>query len=267
MSKTYQTVGIIVKKKPFGEADLILTILSPEYGLFQAIAPGARKYKSKLRGRSELFVVNEMLLTKGRSLDKVTQLETLQTYPNLSGNLAKLSVSQYLAELVLNLGVKDEPQRELYELFKEHLRRLNNIDNTSISVLYAYLSQAVFHLLAINGIAPQFNKCCATNTQINPDLSNPRWKIGFSFDAGGIIDHESNFPINVTLTGLELTLMQHLGDQTLVETMAILPEKLDNLSLELAWVNIECSLRNYVSYNLGRSFKSSTLIDSLFALK
>jgi DNA repair protein RecO (recombination protein O) len=267
MSKTYQTKGIILKKKPFGEADVVLTVLSPEYGLFSAIAPGARKYKSKLRGRSELLVVNEMLIIEGRSLDRITQLETLDTYPNLNRDLATLSVSQYLAELVLNLALKDEPQIELYELFKEHLKRLNNLENNHISLLYAYLSQAVFHLLAIHGIAPQFHKCCITNNIIEGDLNNPQWKIGFSFEAGGIIGVKGIFPINASLTALELNLMQHLGEQKLVEILAISSQKLDNLSLELAWVNIERCLRNYASYNLGRPFKSSTLIDSLFVLK
>jgi len=267
MSKTYQTTGIILKKTPLGEADLILTILSPDCGLFQAIAPGARKYNSKLGGSTEVFVINQMLLTKGRSLDKVSQLDTLKIYPKLRGNLGKLSASQYLAELVLNLAAKDEPQIDLYELFKEHIKRLNNLENRSISVLYAHLSQAVFHLLAINGIAPQFQKCCVTNREIKPDLINPQWSIGFSFEAGGIIQQSSNFSINVSLSGLELSLMQYLGGQTLVETETIGLAKLDHLCLELAWVNIERNLRNYASYNLGRSFKSSTLINSLFVLK
>jgi DNA repair protein RecO (recombination protein O) len=267
MSKTYETTGIILKKKQIGEADVILTILSPEYGLFQALAPHARKYNSKLHGRTELFVINHILLTQGRSLDKITQLETREIYSHLSGDLGKLSASQYLAELVLNLAVKNEPQIELYELFKEHIRRLNNLENQSIILLYSHLSQAVFHLLVINGIAPQLHKCCVTNREINADLLNPQSKMGFSFEAGGIVSQGGNFPINVNLTGLELSLMQYLGGQTITETLVNCSPKLDNLSLELAWVNIERCLRSYASYSLGRSFKSSILIDSLFVLK
>ncbi len=267
MNKTYQATGIIIKKKPLGEADNLVTILTSEYGLVQAVATGARKYKSKLRGRSELLIVNQMLLVKGRSLDRISELETIATYPNLSKDLAKFSAGQYLAELVLSLAVKEQPQSELYELFNEHLRRLNNLENNSITSLSAYLSQAVFHLLAIAGIAPQLHTCCLTNTQINPDLTNPQWQIGFSFEAGGIINRLANHQINFTLTALELSLMQHLGQKSLVETKEIIPQELDNLSLELAWLKIEHSLRNYTSYNLGHSFKSSALIDSLFAVQ
>ncbi len=55
MSRTYQATGINLQGMAFGEADRLLTILTAEYGLIRAIAPGARKYKSSLRGRSELY--------------------------------------------------------------------------------------------------------------------------------------------------------------------------------------------------------------------
>jgi len=45
-------------------------------------------------------VVNELLI-KGRSLDKITQAESLESYPRLRQDLLKLAASQYLAEMVL----------------------------------------------------------------------------------------------------------------------------------------------------------------------
>jgi DNA repair protein RecO (recombination protein O) len=60
MSRTYQATGINLKGMALGEADRLLTILTAERGLVRAVAPGARKFKSKLRGRSELFVVNHL---------------------------------------------------------------------------------------------------------------------------------------------------------------------------------------------------------------
>src|SRR5512147_915068 len=99
---------------PFGEADRLLTILTREHGLIQAIAMGARKHSSSLAGRSGLFVVNDLLIVKGRSLDKVTQAETLESYPKLGKDLQKLTVSQYLAELCLCQALSDQPQEELF---------------------------------------------------------------------------------------------------------------------------------------------------------
>ena len=130
MSRTYQATGINLKGMPLGEADRLVTILSPEYGFIKAVAPGSRKHKSKLRGRSELFVVNQLLIVKGRSLDKIVQAETIQTYPGLSRDLGKLAASQYLAELVLCFEKGDRQSLELYELFKEHLTRIEKLPSS-----------------------------------------------------------------------------------------------------------------------------------------
>jgi len=62
-----------------GEADKMLTILTKERGLVRAIAPGARKHKSRLSGRSAQFVVNDALFIQGKSIDKFVQAETQQS--------------------------------------------------------------------------------------------------------------------------------------------------------------------------------------------
>ncbi|MDB9379435.1 DNA repair protein RecO, partial [Nodularia sphaerocarpa] len=73
MTKTYKATGINLKAQVLGESDRIVTILTREFGLIRAVAPGARKQNSSLGGRSGMFVVNELLIAKGRSLDRITQ--------------------------------------------------------------------------------------------------------------------------------------------------------------------------------------------------
>jgi DNA repair protein RecO (recombination protein O) len=79
-NKTYQVTGINLKASPFGEADRLVTILTPEYGLLRVVAPGARKPKSSLGGRSGIFVINQLLLARGKSMDRITQAETLLSH-------------------------------------------------------------------------------------------------------------------------------------------------------------------------------------------
>lgn len=187
MSKTYKATGINLKAQPFGEADRLVTILTQEFGLIRAIAPGARKHKSSLGGRTGMFVVNELLIAKGRSLDKITQAETVKTYPGLSKNLGKLAASQYLAEIVLSQALSEQPQQELYELLNEHLSRLQAIPSTEAMSVFAHLAQAVFHLLALAGLTPQVQACCLTGRILTPDFTDPKPQVGFSVSAGGTI--------------------------------------------------------------------------------
>ncbi|MDR9405458.1 MAG: DNA repair protein RecO [Halothece sp. Uz-M2-17] len=259
MSKTYQVTGINLKGVPFGERDRLLTILTPEQGLIRAVAGGARKYQSRLRGRSELFVVNQLLLVKGRSsLYRLTQAETVQTYPKLSQHLGKLAVSQYLAEIILSFALSDQPQPELFTLLQEHLNRIETFAVSTEafpSSLFPLLNQGIFHLLSLAGVAPQLHQCCLSQRPLKLDETNPHWRVGFSYQAGGIVLH-SEESVNHLLNVGELKLLQQLSQSTLPASFSA---EVDHLK------TIERLLRNYTEYHFHRSIRSANLVDTLLS--
>jgi len=185
MSRTYKATGINLKATAFGESDRIVTILTREFGLVRAIATGARKHLSSLGGRSGMFVVNQLLIAKGRSIDKITQAQTIKTYPGLGGDLGKLAASQYLAEIVLAQALSEYPQDELFELFNEHLGRLEKLPK-NLNVL-AYLVHGVFQFLDLAGLRPQVEACCLTENRVTPDFDNNKALTAFSINAGGVV--------------------------------------------------------------------------------
>ena len=278
INQKYKATGIVLKGSSLKENDRLITVLTPEYGLIRAVAPGAKKYKSQLRGRTELFVINELLIIKGRSLDKIIQADTVYTYPGLSRDIGKLATAQYLAELSLALAVDEQPQPDLYQLLNEHLRRIEGF--TIGESVYPYLAQAVFHLTAIAGLTPQIFECCVTQNEIVPDLDLANWQVGFSFEAGGIIDIEAvqklqyqpeldaeesynlRLPrIDSRINALELSILQQLIDRDLplTETLATA-----NFNLEVAWIRIEKILREYIQYHIGKTIRSANLVDNLY---
>lgn len=298
MSRTYKATGINLKGMPMGESDRLLTILTREFGLIRAVAPGSRKHNSSLSGRSGLFVVNELLIASGRSLDKITQAETLESYPGLSQDLGKLAASQYLAEMVLAQALSEQPQEELFCLLNEHLHRLEQLPNTKSYLVLAHLTHAVFHLLALAGITPQVQVCCLTQNPLIPEFTNPDWRVGFSVPAGGTVSlpalerlqaegrrtlihpkkgivaeptgtgyqtvvHRQEIPVlNIRLNATELALLQQLAGASLPQLDAALPNQSFNGS---NWLLVEQILRQYVQYHLGRPIRSASLIDSYFA--
>ncbi|QJB43950.1 DNA repair protein RecO [Dolichospermum flos-aquae] len=292
MSKTYKATGINLKAQPLGESDKIVTILTQEFGLIRAVATGARKQNSSLGGRMGMFVINELLISQGRNLDRITQAETIKTYPGLSKDLGKLAASQYLAEIVLCQALSELPQTELYELFNEHLQRLNDIPKTEIKCVVANLVQGVFQLLALAGLTPQVESCCLTQRLLTPDWTNPHWQVGFSIPSGGIICldawkslrkeieqgkwengeiaqscasnpsyetvfHQQELPIiSRRLNGKQLVMLQYLSETEIIQIDA---------ASDSGWLAVEQILRQYVQYHLGQPIRSATLIDSYFA--
>ncbi len=181
---SYKATGITLKATPMGENDRLLTVLTREHGLIRAVAPGARKHQSTLRGRSGVFVVNNLLVVKGRSLDKIIQAEGVESFPGLSQDLRKLTAAQYLAELVLCQALSDQPQEELFQTLRDALHRLETFPaDTALSCL----THTTFQLLRLAGVAPQVERCCISRENLLPDWSSPEWRVGFHAGAGGTV--------------------------------------------------------------------------------
>ncbi|MGG6294115.1 DNA repair protein RecO [Leptolyngbya sp. AN02str] len=184
MPGTYKAIGMNLKSSPMGENDRLVTVLTREQGLVRAIAPGSRKYQSSLRGRSGLFVINQLLLVQGKSLDKIIQAETLESFPGLSQDLKKLTAAQYLAELALSQALSDQPQNELFDHLSGYFHRLEEQPSPQALSL---LVEGTFQLLALAGVAPQVSRCCVTQQVVVPETTDPNWRIGFHSAIGGIV--------------------------------------------------------------------------------
>jgi DNA repair protein RecO (recombination protein O) len=264
MSRTYKVTGINLKSMPLGENDRLLTILTAEQGLIRAVAPGSRTKHSQLAGLSNLFVVNQLMLSQGRNLDRIQQATAIESYPVLSQNLGKLTAAQYLAELVLFQALSHQPQEELLYLLQWHLERL---ERSASDQIMAHLSHAIFHLLTLAGISPQFHICCRTQQTIEPNFTDPHWRVGFSITAGGIVsltlEEFGFFP----LTATELALLQKLAQPEIPSSGTVIQETLTNslTSTQQIWLKIERILRQYAQHYFDRPIRSATLIDTCFS--
>ena len=73
----YRDAGVVLRTHKLGEADRIITLLTRERGLVRAAAKGVRKTTSRFGGRLEPFMHVDLQLAEGRSLDIITQVETI----------------------------------------------------------------------------------------------------------------------------------------------------------------------------------------------
>ncbi len=280
MSRTYKTTGINLKAVPLGETDRLLTILTPDLGVVRAVAPGSRKHQSKLGGRSDLFVINDCLIVKGKRLDKLVQAETIRTFPKLSQHLGRLTTSQYLAEVALLTALSDSPQGDLFYLFVEHLERL---ETSPQSALLAALCHGLYHLLALAGVAPEVHRCCVSQAEIVPDLLDPAWRVEFSSVSGGLVlpaassrvkqpgerygPAQSGPRLPLWLTAMDVALLQQLSKPDLISTLPVYPAQPNpNIAKnQEPWFRIERLLRQYAQDYFERPIRSAALVDVCFA--
>lgn len=133
MVNNYKTDGIIIKRANFGEADRVLTILTPYYGKLRIIAKGSRKITSRRAPNLELFTQTSFMIHKGRVGNYVSEAKAVQPFENIRSDFDRVKVAYQIAELINILTREEEELEEVYGLLAASLYRINDGLQFSIS--------------------------------------------------------------------------------------------------------------------------------------
>lgn len=154
---TYRDEALVLRTQRLGEADRIVTLLTRGRGRVRAVAKGVRRTGSRFGARLEPFSHIDIQLYEGRSLDTVTQVESLgshgaelaEDYPRWTSGSAMLEAAERLTP------VEREPAVQQYLLLMGGLRTLVSRTHDPSLVLDAFLLRS----LAIAGWSPSFADC------------------------------------------------------------------------------------------------------------
>ena len=178
----YRDDGIVLRTQKLGEADRIVTILTRRNGRVRAVGKGVRRTKSRFGARLEPFTHVDLLVYTGRSLDVITQAETVRAYgeplavdyPRYTSGTAMLETAERFTP------IEKEPLIRQFLLLVGGLRALGEGVHDPRLVLDAYLLRT----LAVAGYAPALDECAVCGT---PDRSDPAsGSRSFSVTAGGL---------------------------------------------------------------------------------
>ena len=123
---SYRDDGIVLRTQKLGEADRIITLLTRRAGRVRAVAKGVRRTKSRFGARLEPFTHVDLLLYEGRSLDYITQADTVRPYGKpLSADYPRYTTGTAMLETAEKLTpVEKEPALRQFLLLVGGLRAL-----------------------------------------------------------------------------------------------------------------------------------------------
>ena len=140
---TYKTQGIVLARHNLGEADRIITFLTPDRGKVRAVARGVRKIKSRMAGHLELFSQTELMLAEGRNLDIITSARLMTHHEALVTDYARLRAAYLRAEIIDRLMSDDgEPHADIFQLLADSLAQLATRGATPLAELNYKLTLA-----------------------------------------------------------------------------------------------------------------------------
>lgn len=178
---TLETDAIVLRSIRFSEADVVLSLYSPDQGRFSAIAKGARKSKSRLGGRLQPGAWVHVGIARGRGdLGTVRSASTVQAHAGTWEAGYRLRATGSVLETVLRATPEHEANPEIFHLLARTLGLLaaaTPLDGPPRLDPIVLGFQA--KILVVSGLLPRLGSCamCGSGGPL----------VAFSAHAGGAL--------------------------------------------------------------------------------
>jgi DNA repair protein RecO (recombination protein O) len=232
MSYNVTTAALVLRARPFGESDKIVSFLTQSHGKLTGIAKGAKRSKRRFSNSLEPFSLVTLRFTDRpqRSLVFIQACDLIRVYKTLITALEKIAHASYLVEITDELTREREENGVLFDFLCD---ALNFIDQRGVSTsLLVFLE---LQLLRHFGYQPMLDRC-ARCQKIWSFGSSAQWR--FSYRDGGLICQSCSglrreiLPISVETVAVLARLQEQrefpltsdgVSPQALREARALLP--------------------------------------------
>lgn len=246
--RRYSTDAIVLSRFDYGEADRILTLITPTGGKLKAIAKGIRRPTSRIGGSLEPFAELNVVLARGRTFEVVTQVSVGHAWLNLRDSLESAATAWYLAELADRSLEERHGGEQVYALLRRAYELLDaGMAPGRVARWYE------MHLADELGVRPEVDRCVECDRTLEPD-GRFRWVPPL----GGVLCDRCPGPPH-DRTGLTLDALKLLKAYQRQDVEAI-----SGLRLALATEReVESALRDFLRIALERDARSLAFLDEI----
>jgi DNA repair protein RecO (recombination protein O) len=244
----YTTDAVVVRTSNLGEADRIITMVTPIHGLVRGVAKAARKPGSKLGGHLDLLRLVSVSVRETRTLHGLSQASSLNGFRGLRDDLDRFSRASYISEMSEKFSVENGANQPLFRLLVDVLGALEVTGNPEMIVHFFEM-----RLLQLSGFAPELSKCVETGVELEP--ANHL----YSAERGGLVNNEAR-PVGeaamlpASLNTIKLLRFLSRTDVTQADKMKAGEDENRQLSR---------ILRAQIHHVLDRSLRSESFMDEV----
>lgn len=160
-----------------GEADRIVTLLTQGNGKVRAVAKGIRRPGSRFGARLEPTTHVKFQCYRGRELDVVTQVETIEAHRPLREHYQGLTHAISMLEAVDQVAQERERNIALYRMLVGALRTLALEPASMVGAAFFW------KLLSLEGYHPMLDTCVHCGNEAGPFVA-------FELGDGGVLCEE-----------------------------------------------------------------------------
>ncbi len=141
----YLTEGFVFKKSEVGEADLIYSLFTKDFGRIELFAKSARKMESKFKSHLELGDFASVEFVEGKR--KILTDAKLRFRPKIiKNNLLKTAVLFEICNFFDKLIKGQEPDKKIWRLLNWTIKKINSAKTTSKQSRFLFYYFAVVFL-------------------------------------------------------------------------------------------------------------------------
>jgi len=178
----YRDQGIVLRTIKLGETDRIVTMLTRGNGKVRAVAKGVRKPGSRFGARLEPTSHVALQCYRGRELDIVTQVETIDSNRALREHYGCLTHAVSMLEAADQVALEREPNVALYRMLASALRTLAREPSPIVSGAFFW------KLLSLEGFHPMLDACARCGRANADDVDvDPVAFVAFDLGEGGVL--------------------------------------------------------------------------------
>lgn len=218
------TQGLVLRAVDYKESDKILTVLTASDGKRTVKARGCRKRSSPLAASAQLLVWSDMTLYEYRDHCNLSEAASLEQFWGVKGDLVKLSLASYFAEVVEAVAEEGVPSPPMLSLILNALYALDKLQKPLPLVKAAF----ELKLLCIAGYEPMLDACavCGAADPVEPRLHLNGGVLHCAACRGGVGDG-----VSMPLDGPSLAAMRHIsyGDPKRLFSFALPPASMKRL--------------------------------------
>ncbi len=155
----FRTRGIVLARTNYGEADRILTFITPDRGKVKAIAKGVRKTKSKLAGGIELFSVSDISFIPGkREIDTIVSTRLIKHFGRIVKDLGRTNAGFGFIKK-LNRVTEDAAEADYFYLLEQSFDALDDF-KIKLDIITLWFDM---QLLRLSGHTPNLRQDLSGN--------------------------------------------------------------------------------------------------------
>jgi DNA repair protein RecO (recombination protein O) len=165
-ARLYKTEAIVLRTMDLGEADRVLTVLTPRLGKLRVIAKGVRRPRSRIGGGLQPFSDVQLVLAVGRTFDVVTSSSLEDPHLGLRNDLHSTAAAWYVVELADRFCEGAADSHEAFRLLAQALSALDAGADIEREVVARWFELS---LLEAMGFRPELGRCLECASPIEPE--------------------------------------------------------------------------------------------------